>query len=428
MLPNEATFIFRIAGTVSGNGGIACVNGGPSASIRGAWTLFRRTGSLGLLDNLLFIAHADGTDDQFGAGASSPLSTVNEGKPESLALSIQQNNGSGQRVTTSHKFDGSAWSVIESVTTTAEASMYASTEPLRIGCSAVSTTPSYFNIWNGQIFWIECRTGLNPADTTPPTKGYFTFPATTGNYLSTPDAAALDITGDITIVARVRATDWTPSASTCIVGKWATSNQSYMLALDASGFLRFYTTSDGLTPIITTSSPAVAATSGWKWVAATFDVDNGAGGRDTRFWTSDDGTSWSLIDTFTAGAPTTIFSGSADLQIGDEPTPTIGPWGGDISYVSIRNGIGASGTVGGTEVFRFDGAEGANDTSTSFVARTGQTVTINRAASSPKTVVVPNTGLLWRFDAVEHGVGTVSWTDSQGRIWTIPSSTAILHT
>ena len=171
--------------------------------------------------------------------------------------------------------------------------------------------------------------------------GYVDLPGIAGNYLSVPDEAALDITGDITIVARVAA-NLTISHMT-VAAKW-----------DSYGFVLQETTAwfgfnDGVQRFIFSDAPP--ATPGvWKWIAVTFDANNGAGQHSVRFWNGDDGATWTQVGATQTGStgPSTLVPTSATLNIGQ--LAGIYPLDGNISHVSIRNGIGASGTVGAASV------------------------------------------------------------------------------
>ncbi len=150
------------------------------------------------------------------------------------------------------------------------------------------------------------------------TTNYAYLPGVNGNYLSTPDAAALDITGDIDLRAKVALDDWTPAAEGYLLSKWSSGQQSYILAVTTGGNLRLYWTTDGSTNIFRTSTVSLGLTDGAvKWVRATLDVDNGASGHDAKFWTSDDGSSWTQLGTtVTTAGTTSIWSGSAPVEVG----------------------------------------------------------------------------------------------------------------
>jgi hypothetical protein len=143
-------------------------------------------------------------------------------------------------------------------------------------------------------------------------------------------------------------------------------------------------------PSAGSGSPFSLADGLMKYFAVTFDADNGASGRSTRFWLSDDGVTWTQQGTTsTQAGVTSIFAGTAPLQIG-RSVVSLTPIAGDILYLSLRNGIGPGGTVGGTEVFRFDGATDLHEGSAvnSFTSASGHTVTVNRSGS-PSTTVTP---------------------------------------
>src|SRR5690606_15840714 len=62
-----------------------------------------------------------------------------------------------------------------------------------------------------------------------------------GEYVSTPDAAALDITGDIDIRCKLALDAWVPATHHTLIGKWdsASDNCSYQLAVNTSRRLSF---------------------------------------------------------------------------------------------------------------------------------------------------------------------------------------------
>lgn len=204
--------------------------------------------------------------------------------------------------------------------------------------------------------------------------GYIYLPGVLGYGLETPDAAALDITGDIDIRVKIAPDDWTPAATQAFLGKDSSGNRSYIFGLGASGALALTTTANGTTSISFTSTANLSALPDGtvKWVRVTLDVDNGAGGKSANFYTSDDGSLWTQLGTTVTSAGTTsIFSGSANLTIGQNPGSGQ-VFKGKVYAASIRNGIN------GTEVFQFD--VGGNWKSTdidSFTAQTAQTVTLS---------------------------------------------------
>jgi hypothetical protein len=216
------------------------------------------------------------------------------------------------------------------------------------------------------------------------------LPGTSGNYASTPDSAALDITADIDIRIKVACSDWTPSSAFDFLDKITSdaAQFSYMLRLNTDGTLVQYWTEDGSTLRNAFSTVAVGAADGTpKWVRSTLDVNNGAAGRDIKFYTSDDGLTWTQLGTTVTQAGTTsIFSGTASLHIGGERSGVAGILAGKVYYAELRNGIG------GAVVAKFDPANDAENGDTSFVSSTGETWTINQSGSPAARLINPKFG------------------------------------
>jgi hypothetical protein len=126
---------------------------------------------------------------------------------------------------------------------------------------------------------------------------YLHLPAVVGNFASTPDSAAVSVLGDIDIRRHLAPVAWSTGASNQdIAAKWDTGNLSYLFRLNSNGTLRFITTADGTTSVNAQSTAAVGFSAGSKgWIRVTRDVDNGAGGNTTRFFTSTDGVTWTQL-------------------------------------------------------------------------------------------------------------------------------------
>jgi len=251
---------------------------------------------------------------------------------------------------------------------------------------------------------------------TPTVEGVVLY-GTSGNYLSSPDAAALDIVGDITLIARIAADDWSPSTTMEIVNKWftTTNQRSYRLFLNTDGTISLSHSTTGSDTITATSTANLAALApaDWKWIAVTLDVVDTTN-RSTRFWTSDDGVVWTQLGaTVTVAGTTSIFSSSASLNVSGFNNGISGLFSGKVSNISIRNAIGASGTVpAGNEVFGFGPANlPTTEAATTFTASTGQTVTLNRSGSPAITLAW--TAATWKF------VRGASYATAAGDIFTI---------
>lgn len=142
-----------------------------------------------------------------------------------------------------------------------------------------------------------------------------------GTGATTPDAAALDVVGDIDIRFDATLTNWHASGSVELCGKGAaTGNQRAWLLMMRDRKLHFEWSPTGAGIIEKQSTVDMPVPpSDRVAVRVTLDVDNGAAGNTVRFYTSDSisGT-WTQLgaDVVTAGV-TSIFNSSAELRVGD---------------------------------------------------------------------------------------------------------------
>jgi hypothetical protein len=230
--------------------------------------------------------------------------------------------------------------------------------------------------------------------TIPATPGYVTFSGAPFNGLFTLSTTALNVgsyanAGDFCVVARIAPDTWTGPAGTIVAKHTNTAgHRSWMLQTNPAGTLQLTWSADGSTVLSASSINPVPAVAGqWLWVGFTFDVNDAAGHRVLRYWTSPDGSAWTQLGpTQTTTGTTTIFVNTDPLTIGGQGDGTTQPFAGDIEHISLRTGFGAGGTIGGTEVFRLDGFNYVSATASSVLSSSGHTVAINRDGASPTTV------------------------------------------
>jgi len=218
---------------------------------------------------------------------------------------------------------------------------------------------------------------------------YLYLPGVNGNYCTSPDSAALDITGDIDIRYKIAMDDWTPAGSSLLVSKWGSAgNRSYYLYITTGGGLSGEWSADGTAPL-TFSSSALGLTDGTtKWVRWTMDVNNGAGGRDHKFYTSDDGTTWTQIGaTVTQAGTTSIYAGTAQLELGSFLTG-VATARGKHFRAQVFNGI--DGTVAFDANFE-TGITSLNQASFTESSANAATVTINRSGSAFRSAGITGT-------------------------------------
>lgn len=173
------------------------------------------------------------------------------------------------------------------------------------------------------------------------------LPGTVGNYASTPDATALDLTPNIEITCRVALADWTAAAAQCLVAKDdGVGQRSYGLTIDTAGILQFYTYSPGfLGNSATVPVPFIDGSA--YWIRSVFTGNNGAGNRVIDFYYAPDAvaepTVWTRLGTqvITAGASTSSNT-TAELSIGSLGSSGALPANGKFHRMILRTVLGGS--------------------------------------------------------------------------------------
>lgn len=170
-----------------------------------------------------------------------------------------------------------------------------------------------------------------------------------GNWVSSPDSSALDVTGDLEIVARMTLPDWTPSTTPIAPGGKAADNSSTdaYLFYFASGrpILQWYDSSN-VARSLTASADVPFSDGQMGWIKVTLDVDNGSGQCDVKFYTAADQatepTSWTQLGTTRTGnfGTTSIRSTTQTLNLMGRSNTAAD---GTLARYIIRNGI--DGTV-----------------------------------------------------------------------------------
>lgn len=210
-------------------------------------------------------------------------------------------------------------------------------------------------------------------------QSYLDLDGTSGTFASTPDSAALSVTGDLQITARVSLDDWTPAAENTIVSKWATGQRSFQFTVRTNGALRLNWSSDGSASNAEVSTATVGFTDGTThWVRVNFDVDDGAGNRVTTFFTSEDGVTFTQLGSAVTTAGTaSIFDSTSNVEIGSRDSGTAERLAGKMFSVEVRDGIG------GTIVADPDFSDGTvwSTSTTSASDDAGNTWTLNGAAT-----------------------------------------------
>jgi hypothetical protein len=205
-----------------------------------------------------------------------------------------------------------------------------------------------------------------------------------GNYCSTPNAAANQITGDIEIIALVKITN--QSTTQTIIGKNVDgSNFSYWFGLTGANQLRLIFSPNGTLTITATSTVVQPfSTTDIGYVKVTKVSSTGV----VKFFTSTDGVTYTQLGADVASTSGAMFNGNASVKLGAYDTANLYPFIGSIYRATISN------SIGGTPVVDFNPSSyNAATSQTSWVSATSEVWTINMgtATAGYKGVLVDRT-------------------------------------
>lgn len=253
-----------------------------------------------------------------------------------------------------------------------------------------------------------------PGGTANPTYAAYTgtrapyFPGVAGNYLSSPDHANWDITGDIDVRVVARLTDWTPSgANYDFFAKWDGTQQAYIFLLLSGGALTF-AWNDPSTNYFQADSTANPTVSDGDILAirVTVDTNNGASGSDVKFYTkatteatavadAESNTGWTQLGSTVVKSTTAgIRNTTAGVEIGSQNAGVNNLLIGRVYATCVKSGI--DGTNAGTVNCSVIGP--ATVTFNDSGGPSTHTWTVNRSASGKKIAVIDRSLLLFGTD------------------------------
>lgn len=238
------------------------------------------------------------------------------------------------------------------------------------------TSPYYGKIGRNTRIRASVYTGDTYLDLPPEISG--------GHYASTPDAAALDITGDIDIRFEADLVNWQSNFEDPdfrrveLLGKVQSGGNHSWVVFIYEDRLVLEWSADGTNTLTATSTIApTIPQDGRLTIRVTLDVNNGAGGRTTTFYTGTGGVEGSftqLGEAVTDTGTTSIFSSTAILRVGEGSNVLFGKAKGKVLAAQVRNGIGGSVVANPDFTAQTDGA-------TSFVDSAGRTWSLSGSAA-----------------------------------------------
>lgn len=222
----------------------------------------------------------------------------------------------------------------------------------------------------------------------PYTEGYFDFRQTEAELIDIPHHANYNLTGDMTLMVKLAAGDWTPGGNQTIFSRWLPStNKVILLRLNGAGRLIYNWSTDGSNEFQLTSSTQVTpSSSGDLWVAVAHDVNNGTGGNTVRFLVSQslsEPTSMTVLSTHTdPSIVTSLYStGTTPIRLGSRDANQDRLYG-RVKTVILRGSINGA-NIGLTgEVLRIDADAIVNEAATThpLAVPAGQVATVSGSA------------------------------------------------
>jgi len=168
-------------------------------------------------------------------------------------------------------------------------------------------------------------------------------PVGAGRYITCPDAAALDITGDLELVAYLAADNWANGSSQAVVAKQSSGTErSYYLDLTGTGLPSMNLSANGSAATTTNSSAAVGFSAGQAgWVKSTWRQSDGR----LQFFTAagqlGEPPSWTQLGTDRVLAVASIWAGTSAIEVGSRFGGSL-PLTGKVYRAIIRSGVGGT--------------------------------------------------------------------------------------
>jgi hypothetical protein len=180
-----------------------------------------------------------------------------------------------------------------------------------------------------------------------PTGGALAVSGTALSRADTPDAASLDITGDIDIRAVIDFEDYSNGNQTLVAKYLGSSNQrSYALRIDTSGNLAMLYSLNGSTGLTATATATVYSVGAQDGTPLTVRVTRVSATGVITFYIGNEmdpsPATWTQIGSTVAGTSGALFSGSALLEVGTLNSGASDMSTGQFLFAQVRSGIGGT--------------------------------------------------------------------------------------
>lgn len=218
--------------------------------------------------------------------------------------------------------------------------------PYRRGAYSGSYVPAFSPLQlSGLRAWYDAELGQ------PKNVGYVYLDGTSGDYIYTPDSAALDaLDGDIEVVMRVWCANWATGSTQTLTGRYVSSGNQrcFRFYTSGAGAIGLSGSPDGtsgalITPSVTPTSPL--PTSQWFWLRMRLDLSDGSNSVATIDTAADTGSnylepvSWTANGSGVAAVISGIHTGTAPLEIGSFSNGTLERFTGRVGRVIARDGF-----------------------------------------------------------------------------------------
>ena len=185
---------------------------------------------------------------------------------------------------------------------------------------------------------------------------------TAGDKITAPDRAAYRSTGDNSLIFRLAANDFTPSADQIIIvcgDISTTATTNWAVTLDTTGAIIYSRPTGATARDFTSSAAPTVSNNQFIYIKINFDVDDGGGNSESSFSTSTDGISFTPLGVAQQIANTGAGnSDTAGLTIGSGNDDTL-PFAGKISDLTVFSDVAAT-----TQVADFDPSQAQVNVST----------------------------------------------------------------